>query len=61
LKINVSIEFPFGVGCAGIYRFTFNGKELDNEVAGAANCIVYEERIYDPRLEKTVKFHLFAE
>jgi len=62
--------YPFGTTLPGRtfqddrfsgYRFTFNGKELDNEVAGAANCIVYEERIYDPRLEKTVKFHLFAE
>lgn len=32
------------------YSFGFNGKEHDDEVAGAANCIVYEERIYDPRL-----------
>lgn len=34
----------------GGYRFGFNGKEKDDEVVGAGNCIAYEERIYDPRL-----------
>lgn len=46
----VNIGFPFFGGCTGVYRFSFNGQERDDEVDGAANCIAYEERIYDPRL-----------
>jgi len=34
------------------YRFGFNGKEKDNEVAGFGNQIDYEERIYDPRIAR---------
>lgn len=34
----------------GKYRYGFNGKEKDDEVVGAGNCIAYELRIYDPRL-----------
>ncbi|MBO6518337.1 MAG: LysM peptidoglycan-binding domain-containing protein [Bacteroidia bacterium] len=32
------------------YRFGFNGKELDDEVAGKGNTIAFEARIYDSRL-----------
>src|SRR4051812_34630116 len=32
------------------YRFGFNGKEKNNEVAGLGNQIDYGMRIYDPRI-----------
>lgn len=32
------------------YRFSFNGKEKDNEVSGDGNTIAFEARIYDSRL-----------
>jgi len=32
------------------YRFSFNGKEHDDEIKGSGNSIDYKERIYDPRL-----------
>jgi len=32
------------------YRYGFNGKEKDDEVKGDGNHIVFEARIYDPRL-----------
>ncbi|MFN8243018.1 MAG: RHS repeat-associated core domain-containing protein, partial [Ferruginibacter sp.] len=32
------------------YRYGFNGKEKDNEVKGLGNQMVYENRIYDPRI-----------
>ncbi len=34
----------------GGYRYGFNGKEMDDEVKGQGNQIVYEARIYDSRL-----------
>ncbi len=34
------------------YRFSFNGKEKDNEVKGDGNSIAFEDRIYDPRLSR---------
>jgi RHS repeat-associated protein len=37
---------------ATAYRFGFNGKEQDDQVSGAGNCIAFEARIYDPRLGK---------
>jgi RHS repeat-associated protein len=32
------------------HRFTFNGKEADNDVYGSGNSINYDARIYSPRL-----------
>jgi RHS repeat-associated protein len=32
------------------YRYSFNGKEHDDEIAGAGNSIHYEFRDYDPRI-----------
>ncbi len=32
------------------YRYSFNGKEKDDETYGEGNCIAYEARIYDSRL-----------
>jgi RHS repeat-associated protein len=37
---------------ATAYRFGFNGKENDDEVSGAGNCIAFEARIYDSRLSR---------
>src|SRR5882724_10027043 len=34
------------------YRFGFNGKEMDNEVAGDGNQFDYGFRIYNPRIGK---------
>jgi len=34
----------------GRYRFSFNGKEKDDEAKGAGNSVDYGDRIYDPRL-----------
>jgi len=34
----------------GRYRFSFNGKENDNEVSGSGNSYDYGFRIYNPRL-----------
>ncbi len=34
------------------YRFGFNGKEMDNEVAGTGNQYDYGFRIYNPRIGK---------
>jgi len=34
------------------YRFTFNGKETDNEVSGQGNQYDYGFRIYNPRLAR---------
>ncbi len=48
--------FPFGMQApeftmnADDYRFGFNGKEMDNEVAGTGNQYDYGFRIYNPRL-----------
>jgi RHS repeat-associated protein len=37
---------------AGGYRYSFNGKEKDDEIKGEGNSIAFEARIYDPRLGK---------
>ncbi|RFS21160.1 hypothetical protein DVR12_17650 [Chitinophaga silvatica] len=34
----------------GSYRYGFNGKENDNEVKGEGNQVVFEARVYDPRV-----------
>src|SRR5579884_4195472 len=34
----------------GLYRYGFNGKEMDNEVKGDGNQYDYGARIYDPRI-----------
>ncbi len=34
----------------GGYRFSYNGKEVDNEVSGSGNSYDYGARIYNPRL-----------
>jgi len=37
-------------GCAGSYRYGFNGKENDNEIKGNGNSYDFGARILDPRL-----------
>ena len=32
--------------CSGIYRYGFNGKEMDNEISGNGNSYDYGFRIY---------------
>jgi len=44
------MDFP--VLCTTDYRFSFNGKENDNEVKGIGNQQDYGFRIYNPRLGK---------
>jgi RHS repeat-associated protein len=49
--------YPFGMLMPGRdyhdeYRFGYNGKEKDNEVAGDGNEYDYKARIYDPRIAK---------
>jgi len=34
------------------YRFSYNGKEKLDEIYGVGNCITYEARIYDSRLDR---------
>ncbi len=35
---------------AGDYRFGFQGQEMDNEIKGNGNSLVFEYRVHDPRL-----------
>jgi RHS repeat-associated protein len=35
---------------SSLYRYGFNGKEMDNEVSGSGNQYDYGNRIYEPRL-----------
>ena len=56
--VSVSDYYPFGMGIKERewsdssfgYRFGFNGKEQDNEVAGSGNSYDYGFRIYNPRM-----------
>lgn len=48
LKSTVSIGLPHGDGCKRVYRFSFNGKENDNETQTQD----YGMRIYDVRIGK---------
>ncbi len=44
------MEFKDRTYSVTFYRHGFNGKEKDDEVSGAGNCIAFEARIYDSRL-----------
>ncbi len=50
MKSTVSIGFPLGSGCIRVYRFGFNGKERDDEIAGVGNTMTAEFWEYDSRL-----------
>ncbi|GAO44442.1 hypothetical protein FPE01S_03_04790 [Flavihumibacter petaseus NBRC 106054] len=39
-------------GSGGLYRYGFNGKEMDNEISGSGNKYDYGFRIYNPRIGK---------
>jgi RHS repeat-associated protein len=40
------------IGCGECYRYSFNGKETDDEVSGSGNQYDYGFRIYNPRIAK---------
>jgi RHS repeat-associated protein len=48
--------FPFGSQMlersfsSGVYRFGFNGQEMDDEIKGGGNSLEFKFRIYDSRL-----------
>jgi len=46
------MQTAFSNSCTDRYRFTFNGKETDNELKGINNSLNFGARIYDPRLGK---------
>ena len=56
--VSANDYYPFGSQMPGrdttfsgnFYRFGFQGKESDNEVKGMGDQIVFENRIYDPRV-----------
>jgi RHS repeat-associated protein len=60
LKFEAGVEsindyYPFGMAMKGrqlnpVYRYGYNGMELDNEVSGNGNSYTTEFRQYDPRL-----------
>ena len=50
LKNTVSIGFSLRMSCSGFYRFSFNGKEDDDETYGDGNAYDFGARIYDARL-----------
>ena len=52
-------DFP--VTCTTGYRFSFNGKENDNEVKGVGNSIDFGARIYDSRLGRWLSIDPLAE
>lgn len=52
-SLNISVQGKLGAkrkGCAGSYRYGFNGMEKDDEVKGNGNSVDFGARIYDPRL-----------
>jgi RHS repeat-associated protein len=55
--VGYSDYYPFGMQMpgrhdSGGYRFQFNGKEQDPEIAGSGNVYDYGFRIYNPRIAK---------
>ena len=55
--VNATDYYPFGMHMPGRtaesgggYRYSFNGKEQDNEISGTGNTINYDARILDTRL-----------
>ena len=37
-------------GCVGLYRYGFQGQEMDNEIKGTGNSVNYKYRMHDPRI-----------
>ncbi|MEM7163394.1 MAG: AHH domain-containing protein, partial [Bacteroidota bacterium] len=59
IVLSASDYYPFGMLIPGREdqgannnRFAFNGREKDDEIAGAGNFIIYMERGYDPRIAR---------
>ncbi len=50
LKVVHSVFETGEKGCAGLYRFGFNGQEKDDEIAGSGNSYTAEYWQYDSRL-----------
>jgi len=50
LKSTASSGFLLGIDCTGVYRFSFNGMEKDDETYGDGNAYDFGARIYDARL-----------
>lgn len=50
--VGLSLYQPKGFSqiCTTAYRYSFNGKEHDDEIKGNGNSIDFGARIYDPRL-----------
>jgi len=47
-----SIGFPLSISCKKVYRYSFNGQERDDEIAGAGNIMTAEFWEYDTRLAR---------
>ena len=50
LKVVHSVFETTEKGCAGLYRYGFQGQEKDDEVKGSGNSYNFGLRIHDPRL-----------
>jgi RHS repeat-associated protein len=50
VKGALGLYVGFKKGCAGAYRYGFNGQEKDNEVKGVGNSLDFKFRVYDSRL-----------
>jgi hypothetical protein len=50
LKSTINISFPIIIVCVKGYRYSFNGQERDDEIAGAGNIMTAEFWEYDTRL-----------
>jgi RHS repeat-associated protein len=50
VKGALGLYVGFKKGCAGVYRYGFNGQEKDNEIKGAGNIVNFKFRMEDTRL-----------
>jgi RHS repeat-associated protein len=50
VKGALGLYVGFKKGCAGAYRYGFNGQEKDNEIKGVGNSLDFKFRVYDSRL-----------
>ena len=50
LKVVQGFSFSLEESCAGLYRYGFQGQEMDDEVKGKGNSINYKYRMHDPRI-----------
>lgn len=52
MKIPVFVGFGDSKTRTGVYRFAFNGMEMDDETYGDGNAYDFGARIYDPRIAR---------